>query len=561
MAALAATGLAACSGWHVPPPLTEYTANSGGPVPPEYQAQELLRADLDIRVEPSERRIDATASLVLRAKAPLNAVFLDLDREFEIGAVLLDGQIVDPAAWANPGGQLRVDLPQALPAGSETVVTVRYGGRPHEARRAPWDGGFVWSQAPGGEPWVATAVQGEGCDLFWPCIDHPTAEPAQVDLHIRVPSPLVAASNGVLLAMQELDGWRHYHWRTRHPNTYAIALNIGPYERLEADYRSRYGNTVPLRFWYLGVHGEQARALFDEFPRMLDFFEQYIGPYPFADEKMGVVETPHLGMEHQTINAYGNGYRKDAYGYDWLLQHEFAHEWFGNQLTNVDWDDMWLHEGFASYMQPLYAQYLNGDMAYHAALFKQRAGIQNRVPLVSGQPRYEESVYDETLGPGGDLYAKGSLLLHSLRQLIGDEAFFEATRRLVYGRPDPRPGDFAPRYACSQDFIDAVQAATGRDYGWFFDVYLREAALPALRVERTGGAMSLRWEVPGDKPFPMPVELRLGGRLVQVPMPDGQGRAPVSSDDIVIVDPQSKLLRRLESIEQFQAYEKAQESE
>ena len=107
--------------------------------------------------------------------------------------------------------------------------------------------------------------------------------------------------------------------------------------------------------------GEKAKALFAEFTPMLDFYEQMIGPYPFRDEKMGVVETPHLGMEHQTINAYGNGYRKDVYGFDWLLQHEFSHEWFGNQVTNADWDDMWLHEGFGSYMQPLYLQWLRGD--------------------------------------------------------------------------------------------------------------------------------------------------------------------------------------------------------
>ena len=111
-----------------------------------------------------------------------------------------------------------------------------------------------------------------------------------------------------------------------------------------------------MQFWYLPEHEAQAKELFAEFAPMLDFFEQEIGPYPFGDEKMGVVETPHMGMEHQTINAYGNGYAKDGYGFDWLLQHEFAHEWFGNQVTNANWDDMWLHEGFGTYMQPLYSQ-------------------------------------------------------------------------------------------------------------------------------------------------------------------------------------------------------------
>jgi hypothetical protein len=173
---------------------------------------------------------------------------------------------------------------------------------------------------------------------------------------------------------------------------------------------------------------------------MLDFFESTIGPYPFGDEKMGVVETPHKGMEHQTINAYGNKYAKTAYGYDELLQHEFAHEWFGNQLTNANWDDMWLHEGLGSYMQPLYMQYLRGDQEYFASLMQQRAMIENKAPIVSGKPRLEEDVYDDKRGgPGQDIYNKGSLVMHTLRGLIGDDAFFRACARSLR-HPRPAPG-------------------------------------------------------------------------------------------------------------------------
>jgi aminopeptidase N len=312
-------------------------------------------------------------------------------------------------------------------------------------------------------------VQGEGCDLFWPCIDHPMGKPKVVDEHITVPAPLVAAGNGVATGMTEANGWRTWHWRAKYPSTYGIAINVGPYEVLSGEYRSRYGNTIPLRFWYLPQNKAHAQDLFSEFPKMLDFFESTIGPYPFADEKMGVVETPHKGMEHQTINAYGNKYVKTPYGYDDLLQHEFAHEWFGNQLTNADWDDMWLHEGLGSYMQPLYMQYLHGDQEYFAALLQQRASIRNKAPLVSGKHKREEDVYDlKRGGPGGDIYTKGSLVLHTLRGLIGDDAFFRAVRELVYGTQDPRPGNFAPRYATTPDFIAIAQRASGRDLGWFF---------------------------------------------------------------------------------------------
>src|SRR5690606_15733441 len=116
-------------------------------------------------------------------------------------------------------------------------------------------------------------------------------------------------------------------------------------------------------------------------------------------------------------------------------------------------DHMWLHEGFGSYMQPLYLQWLRGQREYDAWLLFQRRTLMNKVPIVSRKPMTEAAVSRDESGPGNDIYYKGSLLLHTLRNLIGDEAFFQATRVLVYGRPDPRPGNFAPRYATTQDFI------------------------------------------------------------------------------------------------------------
>jgi aminopeptidase N len=265
-------------------------------------------------------------------------------------------------------------------------VRVRYHGQPHVAKRAPWDGGFVWSQTPDGQPWVASAVQGEGCDLFWPCIDHPTGKAKLVDEHITVPARWSRPATASRMGMDEKDGWRTWHWRTKNPSTYGISINVGPYKLLEGEYRSRYGNTIPLRLWYLPQSEAQAQGTVRRIPADAGLLRDTIGPYPFGDEKMGVVETPHKGMEHQTINAYGNKYAKTAYGYDELLQHEFAHEWFGNQLTNADWDDMWLHEGLGSYMQPLYMQYLRGDQEYFASLMQQRAAVRNKAPIVSGKP-------------------------------------------------------------------------------------------------------------------------------------------------------------------------------
>jgi aminopeptidase N len=534
------------------PPLTATTAASGLPRAPEQEASTIELAELAFRVDPARQWLDGDATLHLRVDRPVSRLVVDLDRNFAIGLVEVDGTPVDAAHWRNPEGRMSVDLPAPLAAGGAATLRIRYAGKPHVAQRAPWDGGFVWAKAPDGQPWIATALEGEGCDLLWPCIDHPMGEPREVLQHVTVPSPLVAAGNGIAEGMDERDGWRTYHWRARNPDTYAIALNIGPYELLQADYRSRYGNVIPLRFWYLAGRRAKAEGLFAEFAPMLDFFEEKIGPYPFAGEKMGVVETPYLGMEHQTINAYGNDYRKAEYGYDWLLQHEFAHEWFGNQLTNRDWDHMWLHEGFGTYMQPLYMQWLRGDMEYMATLMKERAAVVGKYPVVSGRSMTEEGVYDAGEGPGNDIYYKASLMLHTLRGLVGDDAFFRSIRELVYGTDAPRPGGFQPRYADTGDYEAIVARLTGRDYGWFFDVYLRSAALPALEAVREGGMLDLRWKTEGDRPFPMPVQVRVGDRVVDVPMTGGRGRIPLPAGASFTLDPHSKVLRDLPQVAVFQ---------
>ncbi|WP_266170564.1 M1 family metallopeptidase [Dyella subtropica] len=540
------------------PPISAQTQRSGGTMPAEQRRLNFDHAELHFTVDPAKQSLDAMARLTFSAREATDVLLLDLDHNLTISGISLDGTALATTAWSNPDGRLRIQLPKPLAKDGKTTVEIRYGGKPHVAQRAPWDGGFVWSHTEDGQPWIATAVEGEGCDLFWPCIDQPQGKPDLVDTYITVPKTLAAPGNGELVDIKD-EGANHiYHWRAKHPTTYAISLNIGPFEVLKGDYRSRYGNTIPMQMWYLRGHEAQAKQLFGEFPRMLDFFEAQIGPYPFGDEKMGVVETPHLGMEHQTINAYGNGYQRSEYGFDWLLQHEFSHEWFGNQVTNTDWDDMWLHESFGTYMQPLYSQYLYGDMPYFSMLQNERTMVKNAYPVVAGRSQFEHEVYDADHGPGNDIYYKGSLALHTLRQMIGDRMFFDTVRRLVYGRPDPKPGNFAPHYATTKDYIDIVNQVTGRDLRWFFDVYLYEAALPKLDVKHEGDVLNLRWEVPHGKPFPMPIEVQVGDTLRTVPMTNGEGHVDAPAGALVIVDPRSKVLRELPHIPEFQQWKKEQ---
>ncbi|MFN4091477.1 MAG: M1 family metallopeptidase [Brevundimonas sp.] len=528
---------------------TPFTLQTDQPRTPEQLAVRFDKADLSIKVMPDTKSIDGVAVLEFTATAPVSAIVVELDTILPVSAVAVDGVAV--TNWTNPEGRMTIPLGRALVAGETVSVRIAYAGAPRVAPNSPWDGGFSWATTPSGEPWIATAVQGEGCDIFWPCIDHPLAEPGRVDLHITVPPGLSAPSNGRFLGMTTAaDGWTTWNWSAANPNTYAIALNIGPYEAMTADYHSRFGNVVPMTYWYLKSDDPaKVAGLFAQFAPMMDFYEATVGPYPFGDEKMGVVETPHLGMEHQTINAYGNGYKIDGRGFDWLLHHELSHEWFGNQLTNVNADDMWLHEGLGSYMQPLYDRWLNGDRYMQVSLANQRRGLRNRFPVVSGTLKTEDQVYDGDIGPGNDIYSKGSLIAHSLRLLIGDEAFFTSVRRLVYGRADPMPGNFQPRYASTPEFLSIVNEETGGDYGWFFQGYLYQAALPDLVETREGDRLSLRWATGDGTAFPMPVEVEVNGVVQTVPMTGGQGTISVPAGAHVLIDPANKVLRRMERID------------
>ncbi|WMW81913.1 M1 family metallopeptidase [Undibacterium cyanobacteriorum] len=529
---------------------TAFTMSSGTERTQEQLAVIFEHADLSLKIDPATRSITGKAILKFKAKSNLTRLVVELDKNLPIDAVRVNAVDIPMSAVSNPEGRLSVQLPQTLKTGEVADLEIRYHGVPRIAQRAPWDGGFVWTKTPTGEPWIASAVQGEGCDLFWPCIDHPMGKPNAMSLHFSVPAPLVVAANGISKGMEEKDGWRTYHWLARMPSTYGISINVGPYSLMEGQYKSRFGNTIPLKMWYLPANKAKAEGLFAEFAPMLDFFESRIGPYPFGDEKMGVVETPHLGMEHQTVNAYGNEFIKSPHGYDWLLHHEFSHEWFGNQLTNENWDDFWLHEGFGSYMQPLYLQYLRGERDYQVGLFEQRNRIVNKFPVVTGHSMSEHEVSN---GPGNDVYFKGSLMLHTLRSQIGDELFFKSIRQLVYGRDDPKPGNFQPRYSTTKEYISIVNKLTGKDWSWFFKSYLMNPSLPKLVSTREAHRLLLQWQVADGTEFPLPVEVSVNGKVHRVAMKQGKGELSLPVNVVYTIDPGSKILRDEARIEEWRS--------
>ncbi len=549
------TGLAAAQETD-PKFITAQTRKMGVPMPAEQLALIFDHLDLALKVFPDDKRIEGVSTLSLRTKTATQTVILDLFNRFAISQITVNSEVLPPSSYSNPDGQLRIKLPTSVPAGSKLDVRVAYSGTPPLARRPPWEGGTTWTRTPDGKsPWIDTSLWGGGCDLLYPCLDHPTLKPATTALHYTVPAGLMAPGNGSLVGKDEKDGWTTWHWKARSIHTYGSVLNVGPYKVMEGDYASKFGNSIPMRFYYLPGEETQAARLFAEFPQTLDFWENVIGPYPWPDQKMGVIRVPFSGLENQTLIGYSDNYPKTQFGWDWLLNHEFAHEYFANQISVSNYDDLWLHEGLGSYAQPLIAEYLGGEIDYMAQLKSQRTGIRNEQPLVTGQERGEKEVYADPTGPRGDIYPKGSWVAHTLRQLMGDEPFFRAIRTLVYGRPDPKPGNFTPQFGTTPGFLKIVNDVTGKNYKWFFDVYFYRAGLPKVIATRENGLLKVRWQTPDNLPFPMPLEIRVDGRIVTLPMTDGTGQTAAAAKAAVTIDPRSKILMQSDAIDEYQKWQ------
>lgn len=528
--------LAGCSGATPRPPRLEArTHASGGALLAGQGAYDVLRYDLDLTIVPKEQAIDGRLVAKARVLSPLPWFVLDLDDYLRVGGVEVRGK---PAPFEHAAGRIWVWLDPQPRIGEEIEVVVKYGGRPRVAPNPPWSGGFIWSKTPDGKPWIATSCQMEGSDLWWPCKDHPSDKPDSMDLRITVPEDLVCAANGVLVEERKHgNGTRMFHWRTTTPSSnYVIALNIAPYEVIRETYASLAGEMVPVFFWVLPQNVEAGRKALPHFLDDLKCFEELCGPYPFRAEKYGIVETPHLGMEHKTIIAYGNRFRADPGGYDWLHNHELSHEWWGNLVTCRDWKDMWIHEGIGTYMQALFLERRRGRAAYHEEMARKRGGIRNLKAVAPRETQDSVQIYS------GDIYFKGSWIMHTLRWLLGDETFFKVLRRLAY--PDPAKekttDGSATRLSDTEEIRAIAERVSGRDLGWFFEVYLRQPALPVLVMRRDGDILHLEWKAPGGIPFPMPVAVKIGEDLRRLEMP---ARVEVPAGQDAALDPESWILK------------------
>ena len=525
---------------------------SGAPLHPEQAAYDVQHYALDLAVDPDARTLEGSLTMRAAVTAPTTHIRLDLDDRLEVRATSASGVCppwTDCIAMPSPAsmayerlpGQVRIPFGGTVQPGDSIVVRVDYGGEPRVAPRPPWDGGLTWETTASGEPWVATSVQGEGADLWWPTKDHPSDEPDEgVTVRLTGPADLRLIANGRHVAREEHgDGTASETWHVTTPiNNYGVAIGVGPYVELTETYASPLGYEMPVTFYVLPEREADGARQLPGFLDAMAFLERTFGPYGSREDGYHVIHTPHLGMEHQSLIAYGSDFQDNEYGFDWLHFHELAHEWWANLGTAPDWRDFWVHESFANYAEALYAEDIarrrtgSEDAArdaYLGYIAQVRGNLRNVVPVAPRETRTTTQMYNLPEGGfNGDIYFKGSWFLHTVRYLMDDdEAFFRALRSILYPRGvalDREPSE-AFRWVSTEDVIAALQRETPVDLAPYAEVYLRQPVLPRLRVRTVSGGAALQWELPeGVLPPGAAFELPVPTASGRIPMPGGSGR-------------------------------------
>lgn len=523
---------------------------TGGPLKFEQAVFDVQNYDITISVDPATKSITGTTVMTARTVIPTNVILLDLDTPYTISK-LTDG--TRDLKFEHNDGKVWIWFPMTKQVGDEIKTVITYAGIPRVAPNPPWVGGFMWAKTPSGADWISVALQNDGADLLFPCKDHPSDKPATASMHITVPDPLIATGPGKFEGVKGNAGSTStYNWHMSNPiANYSLVFNAAPYKLIEDKYKSITGETMPIDFYILPENLQNGAGLISEQKKYLAFYEKYLGPFPFRAVKVGIVETPHLGMEHSTNIAYGNKYKYNADGTDWLLLHEFGHEYWANLVTASDWRDFWIHEGFQSFMDTFYTETLHGKEAYFTAMKNRAKGFKNKQPVAPREQKFSYEVYmsePDFVNSDGDIYGKGAYFLHTLRYLIGDEAFFKALHHMAY--PTKEMESYTDgrqeRLVNTDDFLTIAEKDSGMKLDWLFEMYLRQPKLPRLAMAGTGsgssGVMTLSWETPNNMPFPMPIDVEINGKIQRVEMKDGKATINYNGSTPVI-DPNGWVLR------------------
>jgi len=518
--------------------------DSGGKLIPEQRCYDVKFYDITLTIDPMEKVIAGYTIIKASAVTDLQKIIVDLDNTFTISEfVRVDNGNETEIPYQHENGKIAITFPNIIKMGESFSVRISYAGAPRVAKRPPWDDGFIWSKTKNGKDWISVTCQGGGADIWWPCKDHPSDEPDSVATHFTIPADLVCIGSGKLSSsVDNKDGTKTWNWFSHTPiNNYNVMFYIGPYQAIDYDYTSVTGEKFPFTVWVLPESLEKAKAHAPEFLKQMKVQEELIGPYPFRIDKYSVVEAPHLGMEHQTAIAYGYGWKNhEKFPFDWLHQHEFSHEWWGNLVTVADWSDFWIHEGIGTYMQPLYLEKVYGKQMY-LDYMKSIKRFSNKQPLAPRGEKTSGEIY------GGDIYYKGGWVVHTLRYYLGDETFFKVLRRWAYPTEamEKIKTGAQCRNATTDELLQMAEKFSDKKLDWFWEVYIRQASLPKLHYKQDQNRLILWWETENNISFSLPVDIKVAGEIKRVEMIGGKGEIALTQNSEFTIDPSEWLLMDL----------------
>lgn len=465
--------------------------------------------DLEVKVNITEKSISGNNNILFQATSDLNKIQVDLFQNMIIDSILFH---MDHLQYQRDGNAFFITFPQTVKKNEIQNIRIYYHGKPVVSDRPPWDGGFVWEKDSLGRDWIGVACEGTGASLWWPNKDHLSDEPDSMRISVITPAELDAICNGQFVNRQPVkNGFEKWTWKITYPiNNYNVTLNLGHFAHFFDYYKSEDGGSLSLNYYVLDYDLDKARIHFQQVKKMLACYEYYLGKFPFWRDGYKLVETPYWGMEHQSCIAYGNDFKNNDFGFDFIIVHESAHEYWGNSVTAMDHGELWIHESFATYMESLYVEYYQGKERAWEYLDGQKQMIYNIRPIKGPLDVNYNGWID------ADMYYKGAWMLHSIRNTIDDDSKWFDLLKMTYQH-------FAMENIYGRDLIYYMNEHTDYNIKPLFNQYLTTTKVPTLDVKMKniikGIRLKYKWtQVVND--FNMPVKVRVGNGNYQTLYPD-----------------------------------------
>jgi len=474
-----------------------------GSITPERVWWNLTYYHLEVTVDPDKKYISGKNTIKYTVLNVYQTMQIDLQTPLRITKVTQDGTALE---IIHEGNAHFIKLKKEQIVGNTESIVVHYKGNPKEAVRAPWDGGFSWKKDKNGNHFVATSCQGLGASVWWPCKDHMYDEVESMRISVTVPSHLMDVSNGRLESIEDHGATKTYNWFVDNPiNNYGVNVNIGDYTHFSEVFDGEKG-PLDMDYYVLKYNLEKAKKQFRDAPKMMKAFEHWFGPYPFYEDGYKLVEVPYLGMEHQSSVTYGNEFKQGYLGrdlsgtgwglkFDFIIIHESGHEWFANNITDIDIADMWIHESFTNYSESLFLDYYYGKKAASEYVIGLRKTIANKIPIIGK--------YNVNKSGSSDMYNKGGNMLHTLRQLIDNDKKWRQILRTMNA-------EFYHQTVTTKQIENFLSKETGFNLNPFFNQYLRTIKIPTLAYVLKNNTLKYHWTHVVSN-FKMPLKIIING--------------------------------------------------